>query len=197
MFTVLYIRKMGVLWKLEKSRKEKCGIGGCFGWCKNCILYAVGLCRVYTMVLIRSLRRSSLFDQYMEDRFIKIMWRQVVVLGSVLVIGRGRFCPMGQVGNLRLLIEMRKPELMRGPDGLRIKKKLTLHCSRVLCLLGMWKDEMLKSFFFFLVFKLGIWSFINGDKDVCKDGLYKMGMGLYSNRLGIYCKVKSTKNKLT
>lgn len=76
------------------------------------------------MVLIRSLRRSSLFDQYMEDRFIKIMWRQVVVLGSVLVIGRGRFCPMGQVGNLRLLIEMRKPELMRGPDGLRIKKKI-------------------------------------------------------------------------
>lgn len=56
------------------------GLVGCFGRCKNCILYAVGLCRVDTMVLVRSLRRSSLFDQYMEERFIKIMWRQVVVL---------------------------------------------------------------------------------------------------------------------
>lgn len=48
-----------------------------------------------------------------------------------------------------------------------------------------------------MVFKLVIWSFINGDKDVFKNGLYKLGMGLYSNKLGIYYKVKSTKNKLT
>lgn len=56
---------------------------------------------------------------------------------------------MGQVGNLRLLIEMRKPELMRGPEGLRIKKKINSTLFRSVMPFGYVKDQMLKFFFFF------------------------------------------------